>query len=122
MQYRVPESRNVKMKTTEKITKRVETINEVLALAIIAICAMSILFPIDAHSMRCGNDLAQVGDTAIEVRHACGAPLQIWVDCVPGATCDGVGLQQWVYDVGGGALHVVDIRKGRVVRIWWIRK
>ena len=67
--------------------------------------------PSDIGSMYCGTKTVAVGDTAFEVRTACGPP--DFTD-----TTDGRGLQIWVYNFGPTQfVHYLIMQDGRLQRI-----
>ncbi len=67
--------------------------------------------PSDIGSMYCGTQTVAVGDTAFEVRAACGPP--DFTD-----TTDGRGLQIWVYNFGPTQfVHYLIMQDGRLQRI-----
>lgn len=66
-------------------------------------------------TMRCGNDLVEVGDTMETVAKKCGAPDRVTIEKLP----SGRPLVVWVYDFGKNQfLHLANFDGGLLVGVF----
>ena len=69
--------------------------------------------PTWARSMRCGNQLVQVGDPTIELLQRCGEP-----DLKELLNTDGLIVEKWTYNCGSlRFMRIITLKGGVVYRI-----
>ena len=99
-----------------------------LSAALLAVCA-----PAHAESLRCGNGIADEGDSRLAVAYKCGQPLLADTYCAPVYYAQSLNpvpepfasvlvpcqpVEEWLYDRGqGNLMATVRFRSGRVQSI-----
>lgn len=97
------------------------TLSSVLMVAIVSLTPV-----FSATTLRCGNELVQVGDSKFIVEEYCGAPRS--KDLVAETTYyDGfkkqkLMVEEWIYELRYGYYDILTFRGNRLIKMEWKQK